>query len=175
MLFLSGTRRVEFADFWLGDQLCSLVYTMNNLYFLVCAYVDRWHRIEERCQLEQHWAIPLVLSLIPFIIRFVQCIRRYFDSKTSHHLVNAAKYVASMVYYITYYVWRYNDMEYDYHLGIFVFFATISSVFGAYWDYKMDWTVLQVQGVQYKLLRKELVYSGWIPAYYVAIVRSSDS
>ncbi|CAE6448441.1 unnamed protein product [Rhizoctonia solani] len=170
MLFLSGTRRVEFADFWLGDQLCSLVYTMSNLYFLVCAYVDRWHRIEERCQLEQHWAIPLVLSLIPFIIRFVQCIRRYFDSKTSHHLVNGAKYVASMVYYITYYVWRYNDMDYDYHMGIFVFFATVSSVFGAYWDYKMDWTVLQVQGVKYKLLRKELVYSSWIPAYYIAII-----
>ncbi|CAE6422639.1 unnamed protein product [Rhizoctonia solani] len=170
MLFLSGTRRVEFADFWLGDQLCSLVYTMSNLYFLVCAYVDHWNRIEERCQLEQHWTIPLVLSTIPFIIRFVQCIRRYFDSKQTHHLVNGVKYVASIIYYVTYYVWRYNDMEYDLHLAIFVLFATISSLFGAYWDYTMDWSVLKVQGVKYKFLRKELVYSSWVPAYYVAII-----
>ncbi|CAE6435535.1 unnamed protein product [Rhizoctonia solani] len=173
MLFLSGTRRVEFADFWLGDQLCSLVYTMSNLYFLICAYVDQWERIEARCQLEQHWTVPLVLSTIPFIIRFVQCVRRYFDSKHGHHLVNAAKYVASIVYYVTYYVWRYNDMEYDLHLAIFILFATISSVFGAYWDYTMDWSVLKVQGIKYKFLRKELAYPGWIPVYYIAIIANT--
>ncbi|CAE7131059.1 unnamed protein product, partial [Rhizoctonia solani] len=170
MLFLSGTRRVEFADFWLGDQFCSLVFTMSNMYFLVCAYVDHWDRIEERCQLEQHWTIPLVLSIIPFIIRFVQCIRRYVDSKQRHHLINGTKYVMSIIYYVTYYVWRYNDMDYDMHLGIFVAFGTINSIFGAYWDYTMDWSVLKVQGVEYKLLRKELVYSGWVPAYYIAII-----
>ncbi|KDN50195.1 hypothetical protein RSAG8_01531, partial [Rhizoctonia solani AG-8 WAC10335] len=129
MLFLSGTRRVEFADFWLGDQFCSMVYTMSNMYFLVCAYVDQWHRIEERCQLEQHWTIPLILSTIPFFIRFIQSIRRYFDSKQTHHLTNAAKYVASIVYYVTYYVWRHNDMDYDIHFGLFVTFATINSIF----------------------------------------------
>ncbi|CAE6434665.1 unnamed protein product [Rhizoctonia solani] len=170
MLFLSGTRRVEFADFWLGDQFCSLVYTMSNMYFLICAYADHWERIEQRCQLEQHWTVPLVLSTIPFIIRFVQCIRRYIDSKHRHHLTNAVKYVASIIYYLTYYIWRKNDMDYDIHLAVFVTFATINSLFGAYWDYTMDWGVLQVQGAQYKLLRKELAYSGWIPAYYVAIV-----
>ncbi|CAE6461998.1 unnamed protein product [Rhizoctonia solani] len=170
MLFLSGTRRVEFADFWLGDQFCSMVFTMSNMYFLICAYVDQWDRIEERCQLEQHWAIPFVLSTIPFIIRFVQCIRRYLDSKQKHHLTNAVKYVASIIYYLTYYVWRNDGMNYNVHLGIFITFATINSVFGAYWDYTMDWSVLQFQGVQYKLLRKELVYSSWVPAYYVAII-----
>jgi hypothetical protein len=27
----------------------------------------------------------------------------------------------------------------------------------------MDWSVLKVQGVKYKFLRKELVYSSWVP------------
>ncbi|KAF7351257.1 SPX and EXS domain-containing protein 3 [Mycena sanguinolenta] len=30
-LLASGTRRVEFSDFWLGDQFCSLVFTLSNL------------------------------------------------------------------------------------------------------------------------------------------------
>jgi hypothetical protein len=30
-LFISGRTRVEFTDFWMGDQFCSLVYTMGNL------------------------------------------------------------------------------------------------------------------------------------------------
>ncbi|KAG9081541.1 hypothetical protein FRC06_005512, partial [Ceratobasidium sp. 370] len=30
-LFISGHTRVEFQDFWMGDQFCSLVYTMGNL------------------------------------------------------------------------------------------------------------------------------------------------
>ncbi|KAB5594687.1 Xenotropic and polytropic retrovirus receptor 1 [Ceratobasidium theobromae] len=88
-LFVSGwVTRVEFADFWMGDQLCSLVYTLSHLYFLVCAYVDGWYQIEERCQLAQHWTIPIVLTLIPYIIRLVQCIRRWIDSKNRIHLIN---------------------------------------------------------------------------------------
>ncbi|KAF8707831.1 EXS family, partial [Rhizoctonia solani] len=169
-LFVSGRTRVEFTDFWMGDQFCSLVYTMGNLYFLVCAYADHWHHIEQRCQLGPHWTIPLVLTALPSLIRLVQCVRRYVDSKNHIHLINGGKYTASIVSYIAYYGWRHYGSNRDFRMGVWILFATINSCYTSYWDLMMDWSVLQVKGVQYKFLRKELAYSNHILAYYVAIV-----
>ncbi|CAE6434658.1 unnamed protein product [Rhizoctonia solani] len=169
-LFVSGRTRVEFRDFWMGDQFCSLVYTMGNLYFLVCAYTGNWYHIEQRCQLGPHWTIPLVLTALPSFIRLVQCVRRYIDSKNHIHLINGGKYTASIVSYVAYYGWRHYGSQRDFRMGVWILFATINSVYTSYWDLMMDWSVLQIKGVQYKLLRKELAYSNHIPAYYVAIV-----
>ncbi|KAG8714690.1 hypothetical protein FRC08_011581 [Ceratobasidium sp. 394] len=169
-LFISGHARVEFQDFWMGDQFCSLVYTMGNLYFLVCAYTDHWHHIQKRCQLGPHWSIPLLLTALPSFIRLVQCVRRYIDSKNHIHLVNGGKYTASIVSYIAYFAWRNYGSSRDFRLGIWVLFATINSCYTSYWDLMMDWSVLQVKGVQYKFLRKELAYSNHIYVYYIAIV-----
>ncbi|CAE6461995.1 unnamed protein product [Rhizoctonia solani] len=169
-LFVSGSTRVEFKDFWMGDQLCSLVYTMGNLYFLACAYTGSWHHIEQRCQLGPHWTIPLVLTALPSLIRLVQCIRRYIDSKNHIHLINGGKYTASIVSYVAYYGWRHYGSHRDFRMGVWILFATINSCYTSYWDLMMDWSVLQTKGVQYKLLRKELAYSNHIPTYYIAIV-----
>ncbi|KDN50194.1 hypothetical protein RSAG8_01530, partial [Rhizoctonia solani AG-8 WAC10335] len=169
-LFVSGRTRVEFKDFWMGDQFCSLVYTMGNLYFLVCAYADKWHRIEQRCQLGPHWSIPLVLTALPSWIRLVQCIRRYIDSKNRIHLINGGKYTAGIVSYVAYYGWRHYGSHRDFRMGVWILFATINSCYTSYWDLMMDWSVLQIKGVHYKLLRKELAYSNHIPTYYLAIV-----
>lgn len=169
-LFVSGRTRVEFTDFWMGDQLCSLVFTMGNLYFLICAYADSWHHIEERCQLGPHWTIPLVLSVLPSFIRLVQCIRRWVDSKNQIHLVNGGKYTAGIVSYVAYYGWRHFGSHRDFRMGVWILFATINSCYTTYWDLTMDWSLLQVKGVQYKFLRKELAYSNHILSYYIAIV-----
>ncbi|KAI0278093.1 EXS family-domain-containing protein [Russula aff. rugulosa BPL654] len=37
-VLLSGFDRVEFTDFWLGDQLCSLTFPLGNIYFIACSY-----------------------------------------------------------------------------------------------------------------------------------------
>lgn len=37
-LGISGLWGVEFTDFWLGDQFCSLAYSLSNLYFVGCFY-----------------------------------------------------------------------------------------------------------------------------------------
>ncbi|KAF8609112.1 EXS-domain-containing protein [Ceratobasidium sp. AG-I] len=169
-LFVSGRTRVEFTDFWMGDQFCSLVYTMGNMYFLVCAYADGWHHIQERCQLGPHWSIPLVLTALPSFIRLVQCVRRWVDSKNYIHLVNGGKYTASIVSYVAYYAWRHYGHKRDFRFAIWVLFATINSCYTSYWDLTMDWSVLQVKGVKYKFLRKDLAYSSYIPTYYFAIV-----
>ncbi|KAN0084540.1 EXS family domain containing protein [Tylopilus felleus] len=34
----SGVWKVEFTDFWLGDQLCSIVYSLSGMYFVGCFY-----------------------------------------------------------------------------------------------------------------------------------------
>lgn len=43
---------------------------------------------------------------IPAFIRFVQCLKRFKDSRLKIHLVNAGKYVASMLQLALFTYWR---------------------------------------------------------------------
>ncbi|KAF8760865.1 EXS family [Rhizoctonia solani] len=169
MLFLSGTRRVEFADFWLGDQLCSLVYTMSNL----CKFDPTGASALRRAA---NWS-----NTGPYH-SFYQPFRSLFDSYNAFVviLIPSTDTILSMlpnmlqVSYTMLPIISGDTMTWSMiSIWQFILFATISSVFGAYWDYTMDWSVLKVQGVKYKFLRKELAYPGWIPVYYIAIIANT--
>ncbi|MEQ2243203.1 Xenotropic and polytropic retrovirus receptor 1, partial [Ilyodon furcidens] len=96
---------VGFADFWLADQLNSLVVVLMDLEYMICFY---------SCELDwtQHkglfiktnismcntysYGVRAVIKCLPAWFRFAQCLRRYRDSKRAFpHLVNAGKYSTS--------------------------------------------------------------------------------
>ncbi|KAF8201829.1 EXS family protein/ERD1/XPR1/SYG1 family protein [Pholiota molesta] len=88
-LFVSGTKNVEFTDFWMGDQFCSLIFTLSNIYFFICVYVDGFSENWEKCNVtSKDWPIAFVLASLPLFIRLVQSIKRYNDSKLITHLIN---------------------------------------------------------------------------------------
>jgi hypothetical protein len=49
------------------------------------------------------YGVPLI-SGYPFYIRFMQCIRRYYDTKKKSHLVNAAKYGLQLLVIVASYI-----------------------------------------------------------------------
>ena len=52
--------------------------------------------LDEQCQFTMWWITP-VISMIPFYWRFMQCVKRYYDSKLFFpHMVNAGKYLTSI-------------------------------------------------------------------------------
>jgi hypothetical protein len=74
------------------DQICSLNFSLVNLYFIGCIYHSGfgpdWN---QGCgTTRQHWPIQFVLAALPFFCRFVQSIRRWYDSGSRPHLINVS-------------------------------------------------------------------------------------
>ncbi|KAJ7666139.1 EXS-domain-containing protein [Mycena polygramma] len=168
-LLISGTRRVEFADFWMGDQFCSLVFTLSNLDLVVCLYVDGFSSSWRKCSSSSKlWPLSSTLAILPFLVRLIQSIKRYADSGLNTHLINGGKYGAGIVAYVCYFIWRHKG-GYGPSFAIWVIFQTAYSIYACTWDFIMDWSILGWNN-QYPFLRKQLVYSNHIYLYYFAIL-----
>lgn len=160
---------VEFRDFFLGDELNSLAYSMSNLWFLGCEYHHHFHQ-PDVCPMSISWWVP-VLTAIPAFLRFVQCFRRYADSRgmVRIHLVNAGKYASSILNAFFYFNYRHHNSQGTKHFVLWIVFAAISSIFTSSWDLIMDWNLLQRHS-KYPLLRTSLAFEEVWPIYYFAIV-----
>ncbi|KAF8155819.1 EXS-domain-containing protein [Crassisporium funariophilum] len=169
-LFASGTRPVEFTDFWLGDQFCSLIFTLSNLYLFVCVYVDDFSPDWQKCgSTSRQWPIALVLATLPLFIRLVQSVKRYADSKLLTHLINGGKYGSGIIAYFFYFLWRHGGNKHGKVFALWCLTNACYSVYACSWDFLMDWSVLQKHSKN-PLLRTELVYGNHIYVYYFAIV-----
>lgn len=160
---------VEFRDFFLGDELNSLSYTMMNLWLLGCEYQNDW-TVPSQCSTSVSWWVP-VLGAIPAFLRFTQCFRRYVDSHrmVRIHLVNAAKYASSILNIFFYFHYRHHGSQGTAAFALWILFAAINSVFTSSWDLIMDWNLLQ-SNAHYPLLRSHLAFDDIWPMYYVAMV-----
>ncbi|KAG1736103.1 EXS-domain-containing protein, partial [Suillus paluster] len=165
----SGLWTVEFTDFWLGDQFCSLVYSFSNLYFVGCFYTKYFPKAWTTCGTELNWGAYFAFAMLPFLVRFVQSLRRYGDSKLPTHLINAGKYGMGIVYYFCYFLWRRDEANDNTTFVLWCLSAIIYTLYGCAWDFFMDWSICKPRA-KYPLLRRELVYTSHIPLYYVALV-----
>lgn len=164
-LFLSGFYPVEFKDFLLGDIFCSLSYSMGNISFFFCMYATHWKGAADgttHCS-SGYSRLMGFFSALPPIWRFLQCIRRYFDSGDWFpHLANMVKYGITITYYATLSIYRIDRTMSN--KALFIFFACINSILSGIWDILMDWSLMQNKN----LLRDQLVYPTWF--YYFAMV-----
>lgn len=120
--------RVGFADFWLADQLNSLVPVLLDFQYLVCFYVSSGGNFDvaldhSKC-VDKRLCIYLrpIVAVLPAWFRFMQCLRRYRDSREAFpHLVNAGKYST------TFFVVLFSTLNITYrrkflHLNLHVYF-----------------------------------------------------
>ncbi|CAI5757957.1 unnamed protein product [Candida verbasci] len=172
-IVFSGFYPVEFRDFFLGDIICSLTYTMGNISFFFCLYAHHWDgtlsgqpSYRNTCGSNRSQLMGF-FSTLPSIFRFMQCIRRYMDTGDWFpHLANMLKYTMSAIYYITLSVYRINNNTQN--KIAFIIFAFINSIYTSVWDIVMDWSLLQF-GSKNFLLRDNLFYKNPI-YYYIAMV-----
>ena len=78
-----------------SDQLCSLIFSLSNIYVLGCLYAGGFgygfHSSLQECGTNsRRWPIPFALASLPLLARLVQSVRRYFDSKLVMHLINVS-------------------------------------------------------------------------------------
>ncbi|GAA5838875.1 hypothetical protein JCM11251_003725 [Rhodosporidiobolus azoricus] len=176
-MITSGLVAVEFRDFFLGDEMNSLYYSVYNLGFLYCTYNKGWPSdVFSICSTSKTWTTP-ILSALPALWRLGQSIRRYLDSDGLNlHLLNAGKYTGSIVYFVFYNNWRIHKTigdEETWMFALFIVFASINSIYTSTWDVLMDWSLghRDVKSKKHYFLRQELGYfkdAPWL--YYVVAV-----
>ena len=76
------------------DQICRLNFSVTNLYFIGCVYYSGfgpdWN---QQCGAKgSHLAVHVVLSVSPFFCRFAQSLRRWYDSRSTTHLINVSDF-----------------------------------------------------------------------------------
>nr|CAD7256647.1 unnamed protein product [Timema shepardi] len=165
--------RVGFADFWLADQLNSLVNALLDFQFLICFYItsDDWLEVGDtsQCSSKSYIVRPIV-NCLPAWFRFAQCLRRYRDSKEAFpHLANAGKYSTTFAVVIFSTLRAVNADKYESkydnpYFYLWILAAVVSTLYAYTWDIKMDWGLLDTSATENKLLREETVYSS--PAFY---------
>uniref|UniRef100_A0A4W5NN86 Xenotropic and polytropic retrovirus receptor 1a n=1 Tax=Hucho hucho TaxID=62062 RepID=A0A4W5NN86_9TELE len=182
-VFTAPFHRVEFADFWLADQLNSLVIVLMDLEYLICFYsfelkwTDRKGLLPmfngelEHCY---SYGLRAIIQCLPAWFRFVQCLRRYRDTKRAFpHLVNAGKYsttffvVTFAALYSTHKEQKHSDADVFFYL--LIVFSAVSSLYTLIWDLKMDWGLFDRGAGENTFLREEIVYPQKA-YYYCAII-----
>ncbi|XP_011697039.1 PREDICTED: xenotropic and polytropic retrovirus receptor 1-like isoform X2 [Wasmannia auropunctata] len=164
---------VNFADFWLADQLNSLHTVFLDFQYFVCFYIQNssWNDVTdtETCIMRESSMRPFVVCL-PAWFRFAQCLRRYRDTKeTFPHLLNAVKYATSFFVVIFAYLHLINKKYYalsteNPYFYLWLTVSVVSSCFTYTWDVKLDWGLFDSSAGENKFLREEIVYSS--PYYY---------
>ncbi|GAB6031448.1 hypothetical protein CHUAL_009219 [Chamberlinius hualienensis] len=168
---------VTFADFWLADQLNSLVPVLQDFQYLICFYAFnvQWTETNDvnKCVHRTHGIRPIV-SCLPAWFRFAQCLRRYRDSREAFpHLANAGKYSTTFFVILfsslnSFYEGDYKD-TYNPFFYLWIAAMIVNSLYSYIWDLKMDWGLFDKNAGENKFLREEVVYSsnGY---YYFAVV-----
>ncbi|KAJ2552406.1 Signal transduction protein [Coemansia sp. RSA 1933] len=165
-LLLSGFYRVEFRDFFLGDEMCSLTYTFSMFLMFGCASANRWTDLDDVCNTTQWWSNAAFLML-PNLLRLLQCLRRFRDSGDAFpHLANGGKYLSTIIT-----IWLASSNRIvggTAWRSVWVASAIINSCFTSLWDLLMDWGLFESRS-KHRFLRSELKFERiWV--YYVAIV-----
>lgn len=185
-VFTAPFHRVEFADFWLADQLNSLVFVLMDLEYLICFYIfelqwsnsngllPKFKSPNEYVCHSYSYGLRAVIQCLPAWLRFIQCLRRYRDTKRAFpHLVNAGKYsttffvVAFAALYATHRDLGHTDADTFFYM--LIIFSTISSLYTLIWDLRMDWGLFDRGAGENTFLREEIVYPHKA-YYYCAIV-----
>ncbi|XP_050411533.1 xenotropic and polytropic retrovirus receptor 1 isoform X1 [Patella vulgata] len=179
-IFTAPFHHVGFADFWLADQLNSLVTVLLDFEYLVCYFgfeVDWIGENRPSVCTKNIYGIRSVVGCLPAWFRFAQCLRRYRDTKLIFpHIVNAGKYSTTffvMLFSTIYKVQKetYGDSfrQTSVFYYLWIVSAIMSSCYTYTWDIKMDWGLFDKNAGENKFLREEIVYA-FKAYYYFAIV-----
>nr|GMD44375.1 phosphate transporter PHO1 homolog 3-like isoform X1 [Ipomoea batatas] len=160
--------QVTLPDFFLADQFTSQVQAIRSLEFYICYY--GWGDFRKRlnnCQNSEIYQIfYIVVAVIPFWVRLLQCLRRFLEEKDDSQGVNALKQfttVAALVLRTLYALKKGAAMRI-----LAAVFSGITTIANTYWDIVIDWGLLQRNSKNPWLRDKLLVPNKAV--YFAAIV-----
>ncbi|XP_022232922.2 xenotropic and polytropic retrovirus receptor 1 homolog [Drosophila obscura] len=168
---------VGFADFWMGDQMTSMVLCFVDHYYLFRFYIRYYNKQENAFGFEPDYGVALIRCL-PAWFRLAQCLRRYRDSgsKSKQYLMNAGKYSLSILVVIFSTIQMETNAKYHYMFEnpwawLYLVTALLASFYCLFWDLYKDFGLFKIWEWENLFLRANLVYPKWF--YYFAILENS--
>eukprot|EP01126_Amoeba_proteus_P061637 TRINITY_DN8298_c0_g1_i4.p1 TRINITY_DN8298_c0_g1~~TRINITY_DN8298_c0_g1_i4.p1 ORF type:complete len:618 (-),score=98.59 TRINITY_DN8298_c0_g1_i4:410-2263(-) len=137
---------VTFKDFYIADQLVSLNIILYDGEYLLCYFFfDAWYPGQAQCKTSHPWIIP-VLATLPALWRFLQCLRRYHDSRDYLQIFNAGKYSTSFLVILFSFLRKYHEGDsmgsvFTVWTGCWIGAVVVATIYGTVWDFKMDWSL----------------------------------
>ncbi|XP_023731280.1 phosphate transporter PHO1 homolog 10 isoform X1 [Lactuca sativa] len=134
--------KVSLADFFLADQLTSQIQAMRCLEFYICYYGMRWYQKEQKCHtMDLYNVFYIIVAIIPYWIRFLQCVRRLVEEKDWVHLINGSRYLLTIIAVVFRTVF---ELKMKKTWKVLALMTSIASImFNTYWDIVVDWGLLQ--------------------------------
>lgn len=167
---------VNFADFWLADQLNSIVPAFLDVQYFICFYstITNWNYEENpnKCIDNSLWIRPIV-AMLPAWFRMAQCLRRFRDTRDAHpHLANAVKYSTSFFVVVFSSLQQATRDQYEKSIDnpwfyLWIIASIVSSCYAYTWDIKMDWGLFDAKANDNKFLRDEVVYGSNVSIWTV--------
>jgi hypothetical protein len=160
-----GKTGVRFRDFMFGDILTSLTRPFATLTLAFCLFkCGPCRSYNERNTCDRNSILAFIFMLAPFVIRFFQCINRYYYTKMAWpHIANAIKYCGGISNVTI--SWLYSIKIVD--TNVFISVGLGATAYLIYWDIYMDWNLARFPSKNFGL-RDRLTYPKWM--YYGAIV-----
>ncbi|KAH1092224.1 hypothetical protein J1N35_019481 [Gossypium stocksii] len=162
--------KVTLPDFFLADQLTSQVQAFRSLEFYICYY--GWGNFKERSntceESEVYKVLYIVVAIIPYWIRFVQCLRRLVEEKDTAHGLNGLKYFSTIAAVAIRTIYSHQKQKTKTWLVLAAATSGIATMASTYWDIVIDWGLLNRNSTN-PWLRDKLVvpHKG---VYYAAMV-----
>ncbi|CAH2077990.1 unnamed protein product [Thlaspi arvense] len=160
---------VNLPDFFLADQLTSQVQAFRSLEFYICYYGfgDFRQRQRNTCRSNDVFTtFYFIVAVIPYWLRFIQCIRRIFEDKDLGHGYNAIKYLLTIIAACLRTAFTLNRGT-TWNITAWVL-SGVATLYATYWDIVVDWGLFQ-RGCKNSFLRDKLL----VPhktVYYAAMV-----
>ncbi|GMI99251.1 hypothetical protein like AT3G29060 [Hibiscus trionum] len=160
--------KVTLPDFFLADQFTSQVQAIRSLEFYICYY--GWGNFRERSNTcgksEVYKLLYIVVAIIPYWIRFLQCLRRLYEEKDNAHGLNGLKYMSTIVAVAARTI--YQDEKTTTWLVLAAATSGIATMASLYWDIVKDWGLLNRNSTN-PWLRDKLALP-YKEVYYAAMV-----
>ncbi|KAJ3290862.1 protein-ER retention protein, partial [Borealophlyctis nickersoniae] len=181
---------VPFCDVILADILTSFSRVLGDLQPVFYDLALDGSTAEIRHSSIWQSMSPLLICL-PFLFRLRQCISEYNlshdHSARRRHFANAVKYATSLPVVLSSFAINFLrkrhqreieapgdinaeevEAKLNFAVGIWIFFATINSLYSLYWDIRVDWALFQPRS-RHTFLRSHLHFSR-SPLYYLAMI-----
>jgi len=183
-VFASPFSTASFRRCFIADVLCSMPKIFPDLQYTLCIYISGHYWVVDENEWQRdnrlhdfyscgtgnplYLNLQVLLGLLPFHIRFMQCLRAYIDTGLTRHLFNMLKYLLSICVTALATAMKSFDPATNHWLGcLWVGTGIVATIYSFYWDVVMDWGLGNADAKQF-LLREELYFTP--VTYYLAIL-----
>ena len=142
-IFTTPYYSCEFKDFFLADQLASMAPLFQSIGYLLYFTFSGGDINSLQGTYPFTWYI-VMLPIVPFYLRALQCIRRYIDGASYVQLMNCGRYTLGILVFIILGIFansKLTSSSYDYS----TFFRLVLALrllytgYSIYWDIVHDW------------------------------------